>query len=69
MERGDSRVHSESAGFGVGERERERERKERDLTLLCSPGIILAWAWNGPGAFSRQPISQTFVSLGWAHSP
>ena len=34
-------------------REREREKSE----FLCSPGIVLAWVRDGPGAFSRWPIN------------
>lgn len=29
----------------------------RERVCLCSPEIILAWAWDGPPAFSEEPIN------------
>ena len=45
-------------GSEVREREREIGRDwETASVLLCSPGIILAWVCDGPGAFSKLPVS------------
>ena len=43
----DRQVHHQVGG---GERERE---KERENELLYFPGVILAWIWDGSGAFSK----------------
>ena len=37
------------------ERERERECASKHMQLLYSLGIILAWVWEGPGGFSKEP--------------
>ena len=30
---------------------------ERESEILRSSGIILAWVWDGPGAFAKEPIN------------
>ena len=30
---------------------------EHERAFLCSPGTILAWVWDRPGAFSKEPIN------------
>ena len=39
---------NEQASASPGGRERQRERES---VLLCSPGVILAWIWDGLHAF------------------
>ena len=29
---------------------------ERERGLLCSSGILLAWAWDSPGTFTNWPM-------------
>ena len=42
-------------------------RKER--AILCSPGVILASIWDGPGAFAKKLINCPNFCMAWVGPP
>ena len=44
--------------------------QERKRDLLWFPGILLVWVWDGPSAFSKEPINfPSFCGLFMGHLP
>ena len=50
-------MHCTSEGHKAASQEPE--------SFLCFPGIILAWGWDGPRAFPKEPINFPGFQILW----